>query len=464
MRTEARVRAGTMAAVVTACLFALVVAYLGKARCAGPPFAPDGRSLIFDRIKDSDVCYSDIQLLWLGRGLDLHLPPYSGGITPAGLLVPGTVEYPVLSGSLMWLGALGAHTDATFLLHSALLLAPFGLLTAWLLGRLAGRAALLWAASPPLLLYAFHNWELPVVAVAVAAIAVVTSRRWSVRTRGVLAAVLLGIGFCLKLYPGLFVLPLALFVLTAGGVRDRRDVRGALAVLGSAAATVVAINVPFAVADAAGWRASFTFQQQRQADITSNSIWYWGLRPLMGGGIRGSDAYHQVVGVVSPMLLCAALGLALWWGWKEFERRDVYPWIGVSGAMLCAFMLLHKVHSPQYTLWLLPFLVLQRVPWGLVGAYLAADLAVGIGIFRWFDALTRSGDTTTELVVRLGVWSQAALLLVFFCLLVRAPLRRAPAPPLPPKVTVPGRASDAHTRDLYAAAGTVRRPEPGPLE
>lgn len=465
MRAAGRFRTGTMVTVVTGCLVTLALAYLDKARCAGPPFGPDGRSLIFDRIKDRDVCYSDIQLLWLGRGLDQHLAPYSGGITPDGLLTPGTVEYPVLSGLLMWLGALGAHTDAAFLLHSTLLLAPFGLLTAWLLGRLTGRAALLWAATPPLLLYAFHNWELPVVATSVAAVAVVRSERWPLRTRGVCAAVLLGVGFCLKLYPGLFVLPLALYVLTAGRDRGRLDIRGAVLVPVTAAATVVAINAPFVVADYPGWRASFTFQQQRLADITSNSIWYWGLRPLMGGGIRGSDAYHHVVGIVSPLLLCAALALALWLGWKQFERRGIYPWIGVSAAMLCAFMLLHKVHSPQYTLWLIPFLVLLRVPWGLIGAYLVADLAVGIGIFRWFDALTRSGDTTTELVVRIGVWTQAALLVVFFFQFVGAPLRRAGTRPVLPEAPAPAAStSDPHEPDLCAAAGPIRRPAAGSLE
>ncbi|RVW07648.1 DUF2029 domain-containing protein [Prescottella agglutinans] len=424
MRTATGFRAGTMVTILTACLLTLVFAYLDKARCAGPPFAADGRSLIFDRIRDRDVCYSDIQFLWLGRGIDQHLFPYTGGITGDGLLVPGTVEYPVLSGLLMWIGGLGAHTDAAFLLHSALLLAPFGLLTAWLLGRLAGRAALLWAAAPPLVMYGFHNWDLPVVATSVGAIAVMASQRWSLRTRGTLAAVLLGAGFCLKLYPGLFVLPLALYVLTAGRPRGRLDVRGAAAVIAAATGTVVAINLPFALADYPGWRASFTFQLQRQADLTSNSIWYWGLRPLMGGGRQGSDAYHHLVGIASPVLLFAALGLALWLGWRRFEREGVYPWIGVSGAMLCAFVLLHKVHSPQYTLWLIPFLVLLRVPWSLVGAYLAADLTLGIGVFRWFDALTRSDAATAEFVVKLGVWSQAVLLVTFFVLLLRVPLRR----------------------------------------
>ena len=135
--------------VVLLCNVTLLVAFLNKARCAGRPFHADGRSAAFDYVKDARVCYSDIQFLWLGRDIDQHIFPYvHGGITADGTLTGGAVEYPVLSGLLMWLGALGAHNDATFLLRSALLLAPFALVTAWLLARMAGRAALLWAAGP----------------------------------------------------------------------------------------------------------------------------------------------------------------------------------------------------------------------------------------------------------------------------------------------------------------------------
>lgn len=442
MRTEDRTSTRTMALVVGLCGLTLLLGYLNKARCAGTPFTPDGRSLMFDRIKDSAVCYSDIQHLWLGRGINLHLFPYVyGSITPDGILTGGSVEYPVLSGTLMWLGALGAHNDAEFLLYSALLLAPFGLITAWMLGRLSGRSALLWSAGPPLVLYAFHNWELPVVATAVGAVFVMTLERIPLRTRAVLAAVVLAIGFCLKLYPGAFVLPLMAYVLTGGaegrqlptGDPGRYDVRGAAAVGMAAAATVIAVNLPFALAGYSGWRASFTFQAYRAADLTSNSIWYWGLRPLFGGYIdtEVTDPYQQAVGIASPLLVFASFGLALWLGWKRYQREGAFPWIAVSAAMLCGFLLLHKVHSPQYTLWLIPFFVLLRVPWSLVGAYLLADLAMGIGVFRYFDALATETDARfPELLVLVGVWGRAVLLTVLFFGFARASLRR-PAAAMP---------------------------------
>ncbi len=435
---------GRAAAVVATllCGVLLVFAYLNKARCAGGPFDSDGRSEMFDHIKDSRVCYSDIQFLWLGRSINEHVFPYiSGGITPDGTLTGGAVEYPVLSGLLMWLGALGAHDDAAFLLHSALLLAPFALLTAWLLGRLSGPAALLWSVSPPLLLYAFHNWELPVVCMSVAAVYVVTALpRYSLRARGIAAAVLLAIGFCLKLYPGIFVLPLLIYVLTRGDeprdgdVRPLRgyDVRGALAVVAAAAGTVVAINLPFAVAGYEGWRASITFQQLREADITTNSLWYWGLRPLFGDTAGSEASFQDVVSAASPVLVLVSFVLALGLGWKRYSSGEAYPWVGVSGAMLCGFLLFHKVHSPQYTLWLIPFLVLLAVPWSAVAGYLLADAAIGIGVFRYFYALASGESADLEQhVVQFGVWGRALLLAVFFFAFLRAHPRARVVDPAP---------------------------------
>ncbi|WP_049793813.1 glycosyltransferase family 87 protein [Hoyosella subflava] len=401
--------------------FSLLLAYLNKARCAGPVFSEFGRSENFDLYKNQLVCYSDIQLLWLGRDIDRHVFPFiEGGITPDGRLFGGTVEYPVLSGVLMWLGAIPSSNDAEFLFYSALLLTPFALLTAWMLAKLGGHRVLLFVATPPLIMYGFHNWELPVVFTAVAAIYVVTTAQtWSIRTRGIVAAVLLGIGLCLKLYPGIFVLPLALYVLTEGKKeRGHFDFRGAFSVAGAAVATVAAINAPFAIAGFEGWRASFEFQSLRRADITTNSIWYWGLLPRM----EDETVYDAWVELLSPALILTSFAVAVAVGWWTYHRHGTYPWVGVSAAMLCGFLLFHKVHSPQFALWLIPFFILLRVPWQLIGAYLLADIAIGIGVFRYFYDLGAGIDPTggSELVTQVGVWGRAAGLVIFYALFLRA--------------------------------------------
>jgi uncharacterized membrane protein len=478
----AAVRLGrtALAAVVLLCGLTLVLGFANKARCAGPEYDAAGRSGPDFNIRyDRDVCYSDIQYLWLGRDIDRHVFPYlSGGIRPDGGLYGGTVEYPVLTGLVIWAGAVFAQTDAGFLLGSALLMAPFGLLTAWLLGRLSRWRALLWALGPPLVLYAFHNWDLPVVACAVGAVYVV-HRGWGAAgvqrplvERATAGAVLLGLGFAFKLYPGAFVLPLALYVLTASRRPDsngpnagpgRYDVAGALRVAITAVLTVLVVNLPFAVLGYNGWWASFAFQGHRKVDITTNSIWFWGFRPRSN---PENEPFQDLIDWLSPTLVFTSFALAIAIGWWRYRREGGYPWVAVSGAMLAGFLLLHKVHSPQYTLWLVPFFVLLRVPWSLVGAYYIVDAAMGIGIFRWFY-VTKTGlpsgiyDSWESQAVMVGVWGRAILLVALFWIFVRA---RATVP----MVDAPGRADVTSAGDLpdehrgllgKAPGGQARREE-----
>ncbi|GLZ37442.1 hypothetical protein [Actinokineospora sp. NBRC 105648] len=447
-----RLGRSALAALVLLCGVTLLLGFANKDRCTGPEFDTWGRSQPdFAERKYAEVCYSDIQFLWIGRDIDRHVFPYvNGGITPDGELRGGTVEYPVLTGLLIWAGALFAHTDAGFLLASALIMAPFGLVTAWLLGRLSRWRALIWALSPPLVLYAFHNWELPVVACAVAAVYVV-HRGWGAQgvarplvQRASVSAVLLGLGFAFKLYPAIFVLPLMLYVLTGG--RDgrelpagkRRDVGGMVKVALVAMGTAAAVNLPFAIAGFDGWLASFVFQGQRKADITANSIWFWGLRP---DSDPENEAVHQLIGIASPVLVFASFAAACVVGWIRYQREGTFPWVAVSAAMLCGFLLLHKVHSPQYTLWLVPMFVLMKVRWGWIAAYFVADLAMGIGIFLWFAQIAAkqpSGiyEGFAAQAVMIGVWGRAALLVGLFIAFLgaKSTVDDVDAEPLPSRV------------------------------
>jgi hypothetical protein len=123
------------------------------------------------------------------------------------------------------------------------------------------------------------------------------------------------------------------------------------------------------------------------------------------------------------MLISFVVACAI--GWVRYQKEGTYPWVPVSAAMLCGFLLLHKVHSPQYTLWLVPMFVLLRVRWGWIVAYFAADLAMGIGIFRWLYEVfygKHSGifDGLEAQAVMVGVWGRAALLIGLFCAFLTA--------------------------------------------
>ncbi len=154
------------------CALTLGAGYANKVRCVGPSFDSLGRSTpdYGTRIA-RDVCYSDIQYLWIGRDIDRHVFPYvNGGYNAATeQLYGGAVEYPVLTGMAIYLAAIPSSTDGQFLFWSAVLLAVAGLLTAALLAWLAGLRSWWFALAPPLVLYAFHNWDLFAVCATVVA-------------------------------------------------------------------------------------------------------------------------------------------------------------------------------------------------------------------------------------------------------------------------------------------------------
>src|SRR4051812_16596160 len=154
------------------CALTLSLGYANKARCVGPLFDQSGRSAPDYQTRIArDVCYSDIQFLWIGRDIDRHVFPYvSGGYNSTEKsLYGGSLEYPVLTGVAIWLAAVPSVTDGDFLFYSALLLAAAGLLAAALLAWLAGVRSWWYALAPPLVLYAFHNWDLLAVAATVVA-------------------------------------------------------------------------------------------------------------------------------------------------------------------------------------------------------------------------------------------------------------------------------------------------------
>lgn len=361
------------------------------------------------------TCYSDVLELFTSRGLADPVFPYVDAEIVNGAVVDG-FEYPVLTGVFIWFSSLFAGDSRTsFLIVTALLMGPFAVLTAWHLLRMTGARSLYWAAAPALVLYSLHNWDLLAVAAATGG-----CYAWW-RGRSAWAAVLFGVGACLKIYPGLFLLPLALDRWV------RKDRLGALQVLACGGGTVLAANLPFVLADRDGWATTFVFQEARAADSSSNSIWFWVYPHLT------TDQLNRLV----PVLVLVSLGVAVAYGLVRTRREQVFPVLQVCAAALVAFVLLNKVSSPQYTLWVLPFFALLRVRWGWWAAYAVVDVLVYVGVFRWFDALVSGTDPTFwERMLVVGVWTKSALLVLLFVLFLRARDALTAQPTQRPEVNV----------------------------
>jgi hypothetical protein len=392
--------------VLALCTVTLIAGFALKAQCLGPW---DGRQF-------SRLCYNDIQPLFYARSV-ASTPPYIHGTLRGGELRNGAIEYPVLTGVFMYASAhLGdvpllerasASSGNEYLYDSALLLAPFALVTALLLASMARKRAFLWAVAPALVLYAFHNWDLLAVAASVGGFWC-----WH-RERSGWAAFWFGIGAALKLYPLMFLAPLIVERISV------RDGKGAGEAFLAGVVPPALINLPFILINRSGWLATYAFHEARWADY--NSFWAW-LSSAHFAGLVMPSLSVGTLNTLSGGLTGGFMLMALVFGWLQARREGNYPFLQVCGAMLAAFLLWNKVHSPQYALWILPFFVLLEVRvWWWV-AYTVADLAVYTGIFRWFyDFVYRNMDFTwAKRLLIAGVWSRALLLLVLFAIFLSA--------------------------------------------
>jgi uncharacterized membrane protein len=222
------------------------------------------------------------------------------------------------------------------------LLAPFALLSAWFLTGVHRRRpwdAMLFAASPALALAGLINWDL-------IAIAAVTGALWAwSRGRPVLSGVLIGLGTAIKLYP-LFLLGALLVVCLR-----RRRLPAFLTATGAALLAWLAVNLPAMLADFGQWKAFWTFNRERGADL--GSVWLvW-----QQSGHTVTPGLVNTVSLVFFGAVCLGV-LALGLRARRTPRIPQLALLVVTG-----FLLVNKVYSPQYVLWLLPLAVLARPRW-----------------------------------------------------------------------------------------------------
>src|SRR3954453_3492689 len=164
-------------------------------------------------------CYSDIVHLYWDRGIADGLIPYVEDPTPS---CHSEVEYPVLTGAVMWLLAQpvpdGSHEERGrdyFIVNAiaiALLLAIAAWATALTVRRRPWDAAMV-ALAPGMILASTVNWDL--WAVATTSLALLA---WA-RKYPVLAGVLIGLAAAFKFYPVLILGPLLILCLRAGRMR-----------------------------------------------------------------------------------------------------------------------------------------------------------------------------------------------------------------------------------------------------
>lgn len=280
------------------------------------------------------MAYSDLVGIYVRDRLWTHPIPY----------VETRLEYPVVAGTLQYLVSWAPDVHWYFVLLSGLLVASaLGIL--WAIAQLSPHSPLwIFAATPPLTLYGFMNWDL------VGLLFLLLSLLLFDRGRHGWSALLLALGVWTKLFPVL-LLPW----MVAMQVRDRQW-RRLLTFMALFLSVSVAVNLPFYVANPDGWLYTLRFHAGRPSD--GGSVWSY----LPGISVAWVDRWSLLLGAVG----------ATWAGAMAFTSRTGMARAALV-ALACLFLVL-KVTSPQYDLWLVPFLALASAPAALAGLFVGADL------------------------------------------------------------------------------------------
>jgi uncharacterized membrane protein len=327
-------------------------------------------------------CYSDVIALYSVDRLDVagEFPYRTSWVTGAGTPARQVhyVEYPVLTGLLMWAGAriaqglrragvypalatVGLYFDAVALVLAAAWL--FVVSAVMRLNRREPRYALLVALSPLVIAQVFTNFDAVAVAFATGGLLA-----WA-RRRPVLAGILLGLGGATKLYPLLFLVPLLALCLRAGKLRQ-----GAQAV-GAAAASWVVVNAPIAILYPLGWSYFWRFSTMRGAGYESL---YYIASYFTGVGVDQHLPPNHAPGALNALSvgLFVAACLAICWIALSAPRRPRLAPLCLL--VMVAFLLVSKVYSPQYSLWLVPLAALSLPRWRLLVPWMIIDALVWV--------------------------------------------------------------------------------------
>lgn len=285
------------------------------------------------------------------------------------------VEYPVVIGVVAYLTALVGRSGTSFFVLTAMMSAGLAFFMTRLLSDREPDRVIRWAIGLPVVLYAFHNWDLFAMVPAVLGILAYE------RGEDVNAGAWLGLGLSTKIFPGLILAPLVARRWFDG------DRRGAIRMAASGVAVTVALNAPVALAAWKGWSYPAKFQGARHATWGSLVSWVtsppWGITRVAEFSDPAKVANTIAFGLLAVGLLAISI--------IGVRRRLGAAAIGA--AVVAVFMLSNKVYSPNYDVWLVPFFVLvpfSRRQWV---AFCAADLAMYVVVFGRFHGLVDSSVT-----------------------------------------------------------------------
>ena len=277
------------------------------------------------------MCYSDISALYGAREVNTDQWPYASS--------ENSVEYPVLTGVVMWATGLliddpngyRPYFDLNILLIALLLFA-----SVFILWRLKPEYVALFPIAPAVFGSLFINWDIYAVLFALLSLYFYKVQKLN------LSALFMGVAISTKFYPGVILFGIALIFW------NQKEITKLIRYLLVTFLAWVVINLPVALTNFDGWWRFFKLNIDRDSDL--GSIWY--------AAALLKWPQPNVNNVTIILFLIALMAIGVFYFAVAQSRSDFANLATVAFLTVAAFVTISKVYSPQYILWLTPLAVL----------------------------------------------------------------------------------------------------------
>ena len=241
MQTKAR-------AIIALALLASLISFVKFSHCENTGWATPDQYI--------HACYSDIPALYGERGLSKGDWAYANGAD--------SVEYPVITGVIMWALAKitpgGEDALTNYFNINIFFLALLFIFIALMVYKMRPEFSYLFPLAPAVVASLYINWDLWAIISMLGAI------YWFDRKNLDLSAIALGVAISTKFMPAFLLIPIALIFLR------RNQLRAALKYFAITALTFVVINLPVYLTTPEGWLRFYQLNISRGPDW--GSLWY----------------------------------------------------------------------------------------------------------------------------------------------------------------------------------------------
>jgi uncharacterized membrane protein len=266
-----------------------------------------------------------------------NLWPFSEKILAGDTKVQHPVEYPALTGLIMWLLSFLVSPSQTAVFDYYRITAAFQIvllaISAYLIFKLVGKKYGFYFILAPAVLYSLNrNWDIWAIAAMLLAIYLFERKRYD------LSAFLLAVAIATKFFPVVLMLPIMIIFLRSKQVK--LFIRYAFIT----AISWIAINLPFILINYEGWAYFYKFSAERALGSAS----FFEITNIILPSITFSSIHFYILNFLAMILVTS-----------YFIRLKTIPTLAATSFfVMFGFILFNKQYSMQYVIWLAALAVL----------------------------------------------------------------------------------------------------------